>query len=216
MTVEQAIAARRSIRRYDPTAPVTEEDLGKILEAGRLAPSGINMQPWVFVVVREAALRERLAHEAMALPQNTQMCLQAPVVLVCCAQLDAAKEMEARLRDLVAAGLIDLSGIEQVAKRYEAGFARMPEAELRESMVLNLTIAATQMVLQATELGYGTCWLKGFSEKRVRRILNIPETLHVSSIIPVGRPAEEPPARNRKPLGAIVVWDKFPGEAPDE
>jgi nitroreductase len=210
MTVEQAIMTRRSIRRYDPEAAVAEGDLLRILEAGRLAPSGINMQSWVFVVVRDAELRARLATEAMALPQNTEMCREAPVVLVCCAKLDAAEELPDRVRDLAAAGLVDEATIDTVARRYQAGFERMPAHERREYMVLNLTIAATQMVLQATELGYGTCWLKGFSERRVRRILNVPDSLHVAFVIPLGRPAEDPPARNRKPREEIVVWDSFP------
>ena len=107
MTVEQAIRSRRSIRRYDPEAPVTEEDLTQILEAGRLAPSGINMQSWVFVVVRDPELRQRLADEAMLLPANTQMCREAPVLLVCCARLDAADEIGERLHDLADAGLVE-------------------------------------------------------------------------------------------------------------
>jgi nitroreductase len=212
MTVEQAIKARRSIRQYDPDAPVAEEDLMKILEAGRLAPSGINMQSWVFVVVRDPQIKERLAAEAMALPQNTAMCRQAPVVIVCCAQLDAARELPERLRELAAAGVLDQAATDEVAPRYQAGFEHMAPADVREYAVLNLTIAATQMVLQATALGYGTCWLKGFAESRVRRILNLPDRLHVSSIIPVGRPAEDPPPRKRKSLDEIVVWDTFPAD----
>lgn len=214
MTVEQAIHARRSIRRYDASAPVPDEDLRKILEAGRLAPSGINMQSWVFVVVRDAETRQRLGDEAMLLPANTQMCHEAPVLLVCCARLDAADEIADRLRDLADAGLVEADLIDQLARRYRGSFDRMPDSDRREYMVLNLTIAATQMVLQATELGYGTCWLKGFSEKRVRRILNVPDNLHISSLIPLGRPAEDPPPRNRKPLEEIVVWDGFSPEQP--
>ena len=210
MTVEEAIRSRRSVRRYDPSAPVPERDLMQVLEAGRLAPSGINMQSWVFIVVRDPALKQRLADETMLLPANTQMCHEAPVLLVCCAKLDAADEIAERLHDLADAGLVDAGAIEELARRYRRSFSRMPESERREYMVLNLTIAATQMVLQATELGYGTCWLKGFSEKRIRRILNVPDNLHVSSIIPLGRPAEAPPPRNRKPLDAMVVRDRFP------
>lgn len=210
MTVEQAIRSRRSIRRYDPQAPVPEQDLMKILEAGRLAPSGINMQSWAFVVVRDPELKQRLADEAMLLPANTQMCRQAPILLVCCARLDAADEIAERLHDLADAGLVAAEQIDELARRYQSSFSRMPEADRREYMVLNLTIAVTQMVLQATELGYGTCWLKGFSEKRVRRILNVPESLHISSVVPVGRPAEAPPPRKRKALEEIVVWDRFP------
>jgi len=215
MTVEETIRARRSIRRYDSSAPVPDEDLDRILEAGRLAPSGINMQPWTFVVVRDPELKARLADEAMLLEQNTTMCRQAPVLLVCCARLDAHTQIADRLRDLAEAGLFDPGDIGELAARYQRSFERMTDEARREYATVNAAIAMAQMVLQATELGYGTCWLGGFSEKRVRRILKIPDALHVSTITPLGRPAEAPPARRRKPLEEIVIRDRFPDGSAD-
>ena len=50
-TLEQ-IAHRESIRNYDPARPVDPQTLGRILEAGRLAPSACNLQPWEFLLVQ--------------------------------------------------------------------------------------------------------------------------------------------------------------------
>jgi nitroreductase len=52
MDILKAIESRRSIRKYKPV-PIPDGDLKKILEAGRLAPSAGNKQPWGFVVVRD-------------------------------------------------------------------------------------------------------------------------------------------------------------------
>jgi nitroreductase len=52
MNVLELIAHRESIRSYDPDRPVDAQALGRILEAGRLAPSAANRQPWEFVVVQ--------------------------------------------------------------------------------------------------------------------------------------------------------------------
>ena len=60
MEVLEAIETRRSVRKFKPVE-IPEEDLMKILEAGRLAPSAGNRQPWRFVVVRDAATRKKLA-----------------------------------------------------------------------------------------------------------------------------------------------------------
>ena len=65
---------RRSIRDYSDE-PVSEEDMRMILEAGRLAPSGENAQPWRFIVVRDPDTRERLGAvarggSAVGLPQS--------------------------------------------------------------------------------------------------------------------------------------------------
>ena len=56
----RTILERRSIRSYKPER-MPDEDLRAILEAGRQAPSGGNRQPWHFVVVKEASLKEQVA-----------------------------------------------------------------------------------------------------------------------------------------------------------
>ncbi len=56
----ELIKGRRSVRKY-ADRPVPDELVEQILEAGRWAPSGLNNQPWRFVVVREPGLRSRLA-----------------------------------------------------------------------------------------------------------------------------------------------------------
>ena len=63
MDVLNVIETRRSVRKY-MHAPVHDGDLKKILEAGRLAPSAGNKQPWGFVVVRDADRKKKLAEAA--------------------------------------------------------------------------------------------------------------------------------------------------------
>jgi len=70
-------------------------------------------------------------------------------------------------------------------------------------------IAVEHMVLAATTLGYGTCWIGAFSEKEVKRILRIPEELTVIALLPIGFPDEAPAPRVRKPLKEIVFIEKY-------
>jgi nitroreductase len=56
----ETIETRRSIRRYR-SDPIPQEDLDRILEAGRQAPSAGNRQPWRFVLVADPALRAEVA-----------------------------------------------------------------------------------------------------------------------------------------------------------
>jgi nitroreductase len=78
MQVSEAIRTRRSIRAYKPD-PVPEEVLRQVLEAARLAPSAGNRQPWLFVVVRDPAVKERL-REAYA----AEWFVRAPVIICAC------------------------------------------------------------------------------------------------------------------------------------
>ncbi|HJZ39132.1 MAG TPA: nitroreductase family protein [Bacteroidales bacterium] len=53
------IRARESIRDYDPARPLSPEVLERILDAGRVAPSACNNQPWEFLVIRSPEMLER-------------------------------------------------------------------------------------------------------------------------------------------------------------
>lgn len=70
-------------------------------------------------------------------------------------------------------------------------------------------IAVEHIVLEATELGYGTCWIGAFNEEAVKRVLNIPSELKVVCVIPIGVPDEEPSARPRKAVEEVFHLDKF-------
>ena len=76
MDVYEAIRQRYSVRAYRDE-PVEDEKLTRILDAGRLAPSGHNSQPWRFVVVRDAARRKALRAAA----KDQAFVEQAPVVI---------------------------------------------------------------------------------------------------------------------------------------
>ena len=60
MDVFEAIQQRRSIRSYQDK-PVEREKLEKILEAGRLAPSARNIEPWHFIAVTDSEKRKALS-----------------------------------------------------------------------------------------------------------------------------------------------------------
>ena len=60
MDILEVIKTRRSIRKYKPDS-ITEQEIDKILEAGRWAPSANNSQPWKFIVLRDPERRKKLA-----------------------------------------------------------------------------------------------------------------------------------------------------------
>ncbi len=76
MNVQEAIHSRRSVRAYQEK-PVPREVLDRVLDAGRMAPSGNNRQPWKFVVVTGAQMRDRLSEAA----NGQKFVASAPVVI---------------------------------------------------------------------------------------------------------------------------------------
>jgi nitroreductase len=177
--VFEVIKERASIRSYSDQ-PIEEEKLKLILESARLAPSASNSQPWHFYVVRD---KEKIKALAQKMPLGSKVVInsfiaQAPVVIV------------------ATAGPIDflhrvLSYL--VNKRW---------------YYLDVAIALEHMVLTAWDLGIGSCWIGWFDEKKVKKLLHIPEKEEVIAILTLGYPKEKPVGfpKHRKSLSEIVHW----------
>lgn len=74
---------------------------------------------------------------------------------------------------------------------------------------VDLSIAVSFMILEATEQGLGTCWLGAYDEEKVRNILQIPERIRVPAMFTLGVAAEEPHQRPRKHLSEIISSEKY-------
>ncbi|MDD3243323.1 MAG: nitroreductase family protein [Eubacteriales bacterium] len=74
---------------------------------------------------------------------------------------------------------------------------------------VDCSIALSFMMLEATELGLGTCWLGAFSQEKVKDVLDIPEDYQVVAVSPLGHPAAQGRPRDRKAFEDIVSYDKF-------
>lgn len=89
-----AIRGRRSVRDFK-SDPIPDPTIGRILEAGRLAPSAGNIEPWFFYVVKNPEVKRELAQFSEPWIEK------APVVIVVTADYDAEKaEFGQRGRDM--------------------------------------------------------------------------------------------------------------------
>jgi len=74
---------------------------------------------------------------------------------------------------------------------------------------VNLSIALSYMMLEARELGLGTCWLGHFRAGEAASALGVPDGVTVVALTPLGYPAEDPEPRPRKTLPEVVGYDTF-------
>ena len=74
---------------------------------------------------------------------------------------------------------------------------------------VDVSIASAFMILEAYELGLGTCWIGAFKEDEVKKILNIPDHVRVVAMTPLGYPNQPPSQKFRKSLDQIVCFEKY-------
>lgn len=199
MDVKTAIAERRSIRKYKPD-PVPEEVLQELLEAARLAPSGTNHQPWRFIVVKNPEVKKQIQEHSF----NQKFLNEAPVLLVCCADISTyAKNTRKRLEELVEAGVFD----KEIISTYPNANQPMDAATLKGYIphaMLNVAIAMENIFLRAVSLGLGSCIVQLMRAKPIAQLLELPEHMIITALMPIGYPDQQPAQRPRLKLEDII------------
>jgi nitroreductase len=179
-SLSQAIANRRATRSFDGS-PMPPEDLKRIIEAGLQAPSGYNLQPWRFVVVRSPDQRKRLR----AASYNQAKVEEASAVVVACGDADGWRngDLDEMLR-LGREGGMSENYAEQAKSTIPEYLSNHPNLP----MWLNrhVMIAFTTMMLMAEVLGYDTAPMEGFEEEKVREVLRLPLSYHVVALLAIG------------------------------
>lgn len=74
---------------------------------------------------------------------------------------------------------------------------------------VDVTIAMDHLILEATNLGLGTCWIAAFNADAARRVLNLPEGVEPVLFTTLGYPAEEPRPKTRKELSQVVRYEHW-------
>ena len=173
------IKSRQSDRKYS-NQPIEKEKIERIIEAGRLAPSACNAQPWKFIVVDQPELLSKLAEAASAkLLGMNGFVDQAPLMIVIVRE-------QANFSSRIGAVIKD-----------------------KDYSLIDIGIASQNICLQAEAEGVGSCMLGWFDEKLVRKTLSIPKSKRVELIITLGYSLNEKREKRRKPKDEIISYNKY-------
>jgi len=204
LTVPETIQKRRSIRSFKQVS-IPDEIIIEILEAARLAPSGSNSQPWRFVVVTDAEEKKELRRLCF----DQAFIEEAGVVIVFCADLSvySGKTRRTRMQEMINTGVFaDRELDDSRIQRYTQAPDEPDSATYLPMATANTYIAVEHIVLMATALGLGSCWVGGISDfKAIRDLLGIPRGIMVLGLVAIGYTDTEPKARPRLPLSEILL-----------
>ena len=197
VAIEAAVAAdgRRSVRQFDST-PISDDDLVELLRLAGRAPSAYNAQPWRFVVVRDDALKAKLAEAAF----GQQQVLRAPATIVMYSDMsDALERMpEAMHPDM------PIEKRDAGVASFRASFAQKSSAEREAWGAEQSNIALGYLLLLAESFGFGTSPMLGFDPAKVKSLLGLPEHVRIPALVAIGHPAEEGFRPHRLPIDTLV------------
>lgn len=200
LTTKDAIEKRRSVRKFKDKS-VPEEHILELIEAARLAPSGCNAQPWRFKIVKEKGTRMKLVEAA----HNQTFIGQAPVVLVCCADVsDYVDGSASGIQDLGKIGAVEDNIVNIICRNVDE-MKKMSISEISPRIAANVAIAIEHIVLRALDFNLGTCWIRALEEDKIRDIFGWDENIYPVALLPVGYPDEDPAPRKRLKIEDILL-----------
>ncbi|XGV97970.1 MAG: nitroreductase family protein [Leptolyngbya sp. BL-A-14] len=187
--LKDSIEQRRAARAFLPD-PIPDVILEEVLHLGLRSPSGYNLQPWRFVILRQQRSKEILKGCAFDQAQITQ----APVVLICCG--DRTASSPENIEAVIKLGEEHNAMPEQFAgymrSQIPPFFEHHPSFESLETWTNRHTmLSVAHLMIVAKSFGVDSCPMEGFVSTQVKAAFNIPDTVDVCCLLCLGY-ADEP------------------------
>jgi nitroreductase len=189
MEFSQLVKKRYSCRKFSNQS-VEKEKVVQCVEAAHIAPSACNAQPWRFIVLDEPEIKDKVSEVATSgIYRISKFIKNAPVLIVVVAD--------------------------------KGSFMSKAGSLIRNTnfYLIDIGITCEHIILQASELDLGTCYIGWFNDKAVKKMLNIPKKMIIPLIICLGYPddmyKEKDPIRRRaksdmrKPIDDILLFNKY-------
>ncbi|WP_457752915.1 nitroreductase family protein [Thermococcus sp.] len=187
MKVLELARRRKTVRKFLPEKP-SFEDILKAIETAKEAPSGINAQPWHFVIVDDPWIKERVRE-------------------VC--EVEEKKFYE-KVSGKLGEWLREKGFSPEKPFLSEAPYLILIFGHTKAPYWLHSTwIAVGYPLFALEELGLGTVTYTRPNPRAVEKLLNAPKEYRLQVILPVGYPADPKPKYKRKKLEEVVSFNGF-------
>lgn len=200
MDILTAIEQRRSIRAYDSTHRMTDDEINQLISLTMLSPTAFNIQHWRWVQVSDSNLREQIK----AVAWNQAQVTDASALFVLCADVQAWQKDTSRywvnapeaVRDFMV-GAID-------------EYYRGREQVQRDEAMRSGGIVAQTMMLAAKGMGYDTCPMDGFDFDAVAKLIQLPADHVIVMMIAVGKGLDAArPRAGQLPIDQVLIQNTF-------
>ena len=211
--VMNAILSRKSVRKYT-SQKIENTKLEKILEAGRLAPSWVNVQPWKFIVVKNPETKNILCEAAGGQPQIRN----ADTVICCIADLDSWNKTN--FGKVLAQKGLDEATCESIVTSNLLNPSTLGEYETLLRSVEQLTYAVSYMTLAAEEQGIGCCIVGAMANEltktsdetaqNIKSLLGLNNRQVLVELLTLGYEEDQKPAKKyRKDTAEVIFYEKL-------
>ncbi|MDP4096354.1 nitroreductase family protein [Paenibacillus sp. P96] len=201
---QDIFTGRRSIKVYDPTVKISQEEMTEMLKEATLAPSSSNMQPWRFLVIDSPEGKAKLT--PLARFNSRQVETSAAVVAVF-GDINSAENLEEIYSKAVELGYMPLEVKEQLVPFISGYYADITPEVKRDTVLIDGGLVAMQLMLVARAHGYDTNPIGGYEKDEIAEAFGLDAERYVPvMLISIGKAADSGYPSYRLPVDKIAFW----------
>jgi len=200
-SLSEVIKERHSVRKYDSTYKISQEEIKDMLKEATQAPSSSNLQPWRFIVIQD----QETKRELRAVANNQEQVETASAVIAVLGDKEMYKSVEKVYRGAFEAGFMDEENMNRLIEGTNKTYPFAPEEVLKNIASFDAGLVSMQLMLIAKDRGYDTVPMGGFDKEKFVKMFNIDDRLFPIVLISVGKAAASAFNTTRLPLEDVLI-----------
>jgi nitroreductase len=200
-SLSEVIKERHSVRKYDSSYKISQEEIKEMLKEATQAPSSSNLQPWRFIVIQDQEVKKELR----AVANNQEQVETASAVIAVLGDKEMYKNVEKVYRSAYEAGLMDEANMNRLIEGTNKTYPFASEEILKNIASYDAGLVSMQLMLIAKDRGYDTIPMGGFDKEKFVKMFNIDDRLFPIVLISVGKAAAPAFNTTRLPLEDVLI-----------
>ncbi|MFD1772731.1 nitroreductase family protein [Paenibacillus rhizophilus] len=207
LSFSQVIQERHSVRKYDSSRKMSDEEINDLLSDAVLAPSSSNLQPWRFIVITDQALKEQL----LPIAHNQRQVVEASAIIAVLGDLEAYRNVDKIWDSAVEAGHATTEVRNMMVENSWNAYSALSREKQKEIALVDGGLISMQLMLAAKAKGYDTVPMGGYNADQFREMFQIPQRYATVMLIAVGHAEAAGRQTTRLPLEDVVQFNGFKG-----
>jgi len=200
---EAVLRGRQSVKNYDPSFQLQEEEILELLELANRAPSAWNLQHWKFMIFTDPMARKKL----LPIANGQRQIVDASVIIAILGDLQAQLHAEEVYEPLVQSGVLSKENKRNIMNQIEQSYANAQTA--REEAIRNASLAAMQLMTAAKAKGFDSGPMGGYDARGFMEAFQIPPRYIPVLLVAIGKAASPAPYTDRFPIERKIIRNHY-------
>lgn len=194
--------ARKSVRVYDPSFKISQQEIEEIIKEATSAPSSSNLQAWRFLVIQD----EKTKVDLRAIANNQEQIETSSAVIAVLGNAEMYKKVEQIYTQNVEEGHMGEDIKDRTIKNTHQTYPYAPLEARKNIATFDAGLITMQLLLIAKERGFDTVTMGGFDKEKFAERFELPEHIFPIALIAIGKAAAPAFGSSRLPLEEIVQF----------